>query len=253
MFVSSRGLFSAVKTHSLSIKNAVFNTTSNNLGALSQNRTFLLLSSQISSPAIKSVVYPSANNNITPMNKSQIRFASSTLRPRRVQYRKAFKGFFKSRTGGTLRGTRVYHGEYGLQAAEGGRITDKQFDAVKSAIRLILKAEKGSKLILRAFPDRPVTSKGAEVRMGKGKGAVDYYATWVSKDRIIFEVKGLRKESARNAFRIATAALPLKTRFVELNQFKVAPRLLPYFIRRNANATERLAAIIKSKLQSIIN
>ncbi|KAI9205090.1 ribosomal protein L10e/L16, partial [Polychytrium aggregatum] len=136
------------------------------------------------------------------------------LRPRRTKYRKAHKGYFKTKSGGSLRGTRVYYGEYGLQAAEGGRIRDKQLDNVKACVRLVMKSEKGAKLILRAFPDRPVTAKGAETRMGKGKGTVDYYATWVSEGRILFEIRGLPETSALEAFRIASQSLPIRTRVV---------------------------------------
>ncbi|KAI9092693.1 ribosomal protein L10e/L16, partial [Phlyctochytrium arcticum] len=139
----------------------------------------------------------------------------ANFRPRRTKYKKAFKGYWPVRTGGSLRGTTVYYGDFGLQALEGGRLSDKQLDNARTGIRRVLKkGEKGSRFFLRCFPDRPVTSKGAETRMGKGKGAVDYFATFVAEGRVIFEVKGLRQELAEKAMRVAAACLPIRTKFI---------------------------------------
>ncbi|KAI9012952.1 ribosomal protein L10e/L16, partial [Gaertneriomyces semiglobifer] len=135
-------------------------------------------------------------------------------RPRRLKYKKAQKGFFPSRSGGSLRGTTVYHGDYGLQVTEGGRLSDKQLDVARTAVRRTIKIEKGARFFLRCFPDRPVTSKGAETRMGKGKGAVDYFATWVAAGRVVIEVKGVRKELAEKALRVAASMLPLRTKII---------------------------------------
>lgn len=127
---------------------------------------------------------------------------SSQLRPKITKHKKQFKGFFTVNSGGSLAGTAVHEGDYGLQVLEGGRLNDKQLDNARTAIRRVLKADKGSKLILRAFPDRPVTSKGSEARMGKGKGAVDYFAKWLSPGAIVFEVKFCRMEIAKEAMRV---------------------------------------------------
>lgn len=144
------------------------------------------------------------------------------------------------RTGGSLRGTTVYYGDYGLQALEGGRLSDKQLDNARTGIRRIIKQEKGSRFFLRCFPDRPVTSKGAETRMGKGKGAVEYFATFVAAGRVVIEVKGVRKELAEKALRVAAAALPIRTKFVEApaEGSRVPPRVLPFFVRKRLEQKE---------------
>ncbi|KAH6573093.1 hypothetical protein BASA62_003127 [Batrachochytrium salamandrivorans] len=163
----------------------------------------------------------------------QRRFAVTNLRPKKTKYRKAFKGFFKTRSGGSIRGTTVRMGEYGLQLFEGGRLKDKQLDTVRTMVRRVLKPEKGAKVILRCFPHIPVTAKGAETRMGKGKGMVDYFATWVSEGVIVLEIVGARKEIALKALDVAAQALPLRTRVVMRNPDMIeAPRVLPYFIQK---------------------
>ncbi|KAJ1341446.1 hypothetical protein BSLG_003875 [Batrachochytrium salamandrivorans] len=137
----------------------------------------------------------------------QRRFAVTNLRPKKTKYRKAFKGFFKTRSGGSIRGTTVRMGEYGLQLFEGGRLKDKQLDTVRTM--------------------------GAETRMGKGKGMVDYFATWVSEGVIVLEIVGARKEIALKALDVAAQALPLRTRVVMRNPDMIeAPRVLPYFIQK---------------------
>eukprot|EP00842_Homolaphlyctis_polyrhiza_P000331 jgi/Hompol1/1299/HPOL_005553-RA len=123
----------------------------------------------------------------------------ANYRPRRTRFRKAFKGTFKTRCGGSLRGTTVFKGQYGLQALEGLRLKDKQLDTARSMMRRVLKPEKAARVLMRVFPHRPVTAKGAETRMGKGKGMVDYYATWVSEGFVLVEVDGARKELAMKA------------------------------------------------------
>ncbi|KND01065.1 ribosomal protein L16 [Spizellomyces punctatus DAOM BR117] len=166
-----------------------------------------------------------------------IRHAVANFRPRRLKYKKSHKGFYPTHTGGSLRGTTVYYGEYGLQALEGGRLSDVQLDSARTGMRRVLKGEKGGKFFLRCFPDRPVTSKGAETRMGKGKGAVDYFATWVAEGRVVLEVKGVRKEVADKALRVAAAALPIRTRVVGVTE-RVPPRVLPFFVRRRLRDIE---------------
>ncbi|KAJ3330067.1 mitochondrial ribosomal large subunit component [Blyttiomyces sp. JEL0837] len=172
--------------------------------------------------------------------QSQVRWATyAGLRPRRQNYRKAFKGFFKTREGGSLRGTTLLHGNYGLRVLEGGRIQDKQMDAARTLMRRVLKAEKGAKFHLRVFTDRPVSKKAAETRMGKGKGAVEFYASWVSKGRVVLEVSCMRKDLAEQALKAAAAAMPLRTEFVEQKEFpKVAPRCLPHFLKRRFGNVE---------------
>ncbi len=145
----------------------------------------------------------------------------------------------------SLAGTTVYYGDYGLQALEGKRLEDKQLDNARTAIRRMIKAEKGSKLYLRCFPDRPVTSKGSEARMGKGKGAVEFYGKWVDEGSVLFEVKGVRLETAKEAMRVAGAALPLKTRFIEAPKDKewVPPRVLPHFLLKRFQAMQDAKAL----------
>lgn len=109
----------------------------------------------------------------------QKRFAVANYRPKRMKYKKRMKGFFKSMSGGSLRGTTLAHGEYGLQTIEGGRLKDAQLDCIRTNLKRLLKAEKEAKLHLNVFPDRPITAKGNGTRMGKGKGAVDYFGCWV--------------------------------------------------------------------------
>ncbi|KAJ1556944.1 hypothetical protein HK096_009963 [Nowakowskiella sp. JEL0078] len=149
-----------------------------------------------------------------------------------MKYKKSQMGFFRTRLGGSLRGTTVHFGDFGLQAMEGGRLTDKQIDIARSAIRRVIKSEKGSKLYLRVFTDRPVTAKGAEARMGKGKGAVEYFASWISDRKVLFELKGVRKETAQRALQIASSCLPVKTKFVMAGENRVASRVLSYFLRK---------------------
>ncbi|KAJ3122571.1 hypothetical protein HK098_002750 [Nowakowskiella sp. JEL0407] len=166
---------------------------------------------------------------------SQSRTFIQNLRPKKMKRKKAFRGYYKTRLGGSLRGTTVRYGDFGLQALEGGRLSDKQLDNARTALRRVIKSEKGAKFYLRVFTDRPVTAKGAEARMGKGKGAVEYFATWVSGKRVLFEVKGVRKETAQRAMQVAAAVLPIRTRFVVADEsLRVAPRVDPYFMRRKA-------------------
>ena len=119
-----------------------------------------------------------------------VRFSIANLRPKKMRSKKAMKGTFKSKSGGSLRGTSVTSGDYGLMAMDSARITDKHIDIARSAAKKAIKSEKNSMFYLKCFPDIPVTSKPAETRMGKGKGAVDFFATWISAGRIMFEVGG---------------------------------------------------------------
>ncbi|KAJ3075312.1 hypothetical protein HDU98_008560 [Podochytrium sp. JEL0797] len=177
------------------------------------------------------------------MAQQQIRNVSYVgLRPRRMAHKKMQKGFFKTHSGGSLRGTSLLFGNFGLRVVEGGRLQDKQIDAARTVMRRVVKEEKGAQFHLKCFTDRPVTSKPAEVRMGKGKGAVEFFVSWVPKGRVILEVSCARRETGLEALRVAAAALPLRTEIVESKvavdatyapqQAVTPPRCLPFFIRK---------------------
>ncbi|KAI8383023.1 ribosomal protein L16p/L10e-domain-containing protein [Blakeslea trispora] len=143
-----------------------------------------------------------------------VRFASN-FSPKRTKYRKAHKGKIPIPTGGSTKGTTVEFGDYGLRVKEGVRLTARQLTAVHNALRRKIKPVKGSQMWMRVFPDIPVSSKGNEVRMGKGKGTFEYWACRVPLNRIIFEIAGMRKEIAKEAFRLASHKLPVKVEMVE--------------------------------------
>ncbi|RKZ21507.1 50S ribosomal protein L16 [bacterium] len=132
------------------------------------------------------------------------------LMPSRVKYRKQQRGRLKGRSKGA---TQLDFGEYGLQALTSAWVSARQIEAARVAITRYLK--RGGKLWMRIFPDKPITRKPAETRMGKGKGNVDYWAAVVKRGRIMFELAGVSEEDAREAFRLAASKLPVKTRFVK--------------------------------------
>jgi large subunit ribosomal protein L16 len=131
------------------------------------------------------------------------------LQPKRLKYRKQFRGRMR---GKALRGGDVNFGDYALQALEPSWITSRQIEAARRAVVRYVK--RGGKLWIRVFPDKPVTQKPAETRMGSGKGAVDHYVAVVKPGRIIFEITGVDEETAREAFRLASHKLPMKTQFL---------------------------------------
>lgn len=131
------------------------------------------------------------------------------LLPKRVKYRKQFRGRMK---GKASRGTEVTFGEYGLQALEPSWITSRQIEAARRAI--VRHVRRRGKYWIRIFPDKPVTAKPAETRMGKGKGAVDHWVAVVKPGRVLFELAGVSEEQAREAMRLAAHKLPLKCQFV---------------------------------------
>ncbi|MFN3761630.1 MAG: 50S ribosomal protein L16 [Anaerolineae bacterium] len=131
------------------------------------------------------------------------------LMPKRVKYRKQMRGRMKGRES---RGTEVAFGEYGLQALEPAWITSRQIEAARRAIVRFVRRR--GKYWVRIFPDKPVTAKPAESRMGKGKGAVDHWVAVVRPGRILFELAGLPEEQAREAMRLAANKLPIKCQFV---------------------------------------
>ncbi len=131
------------------------------------------------------------------------------LTPKRTKYRKAHKGRIHGLAKG---GSDLNFGSYGLKAIEPERITARQIEASRRAITRHVK--RTGRLWIRIFPDTPVTAKPAEVRMGKGKGSVEYWACKVKPGRILFEIDGVSQELARAAFERAAAKLPVKTKFV---------------------------------------
>jgi len=134
------------------------------------------------------------------------------LMPKKVKYRKRHKG----RMGGTaFRGGTLDFGSFGLQALECGRITDRQIEAARIAMTRYVK--RGGKIWLRIFPDKPVSKKPAETRMGKGKGGPEYWVAVVRQGRMLYEMEGVSEEIAKEAFRLAQHKLPIKTRFVVKN------------------------------------
>lgn len=132
------------------------------------------------------------------------------LQPKKVKYRKAFKGRIH---GLATSGAELTFGEFGLKALQPERITARQIEAARKTITRHMK--RVGKLWIRIFPDVPVSAKPLEVRQGKGKGAVEYWAARVKAGRIIFELGGVTEETARGAFELAAAKLPIKTRFVK--------------------------------------
>ncbi len=131
------------------------------------------------------------------------------LMPKRVKYRKQFRGRLKGRAS---RGNQVQFGDYGLQALEPSWITSRQIEAARRAI--VRHVKRRGKLWIRIFPDKPVTAKPAETRMGKGKGSVDHWVAVVKPGRVMFEIAGVSEEAAREAMRLASYKLPIKTQFV---------------------------------------
>jgi large subunit ribosomal protein L16 len=135
------------------------------------------------------------------------------LSPSRVKFRKVHKGRM---TGAASAGTEVSFGDFGLQALECGWLTARQIEAARIAINRRVK--RGGKLYIRVFPDKPVSKKPAETRMGKGKGGPEYWVAVVRPGRVIYEIEGIPEELAREAFRLAHHKLPIKTRFVSRDQ-----------------------------------
>ena len=132
------------------------------------------------------------------------------LEPKKIKYRRHHRGY---RRGMATRGTNVAFGTYGLKALEAGWITARQIEASRIVISRIVR--KLGKMWIRIFPDKPVTAKPAETRMGKGKGALEYWVASVKPGRILFEIEGVDRAMAEEAFRNAGHKLPIKTKLVE--------------------------------------
>ena len=139
------------------------------------------------------------------------------LMPKRTKFRKMHKGRLR---GKATRGTTVAYGTFGLKATANGLLTSRQIEAGRIAISRHVK--RGGKVWIRIFPDKPITSKPLEVRMGKGKGAPEYFVAVVKPGRIIFEVDGVSKETAMEAMRLAAQKLPVKTKFVTRHDYELA-------------------------------
>lgn len=133
------------------------------------------------------------------------------LMPKRVKWRKQHKAPYDD--GQASRGNEVFYGEFGLQALEGAWITDRQIEAARVALTRSIK--RGGKVWIRIFPDRPMTKKPAETRMGSGKGNPEYWVAVVKPGRILFEISGVSEADAREALRLAGHKLPIKTRFAK--------------------------------------
>ncbi len=131
------------------------------------------------------------------------------LMPKRVKWRKQMRG---RRKGIASRGVDIEFGDYGLQALEPAWVTARQIEATRRTLVRYMKRR--GKVWIRIFPDKPVTQRAAETRMGKGKGAVDHWVAVVKPGRILFEISGLDQEGAKEAFRRASHKLPLKTKFI---------------------------------------
>jgi large subunit ribosomal protein L16 len=136
------------------------------------------------------------------------------LSPKKVKYRKQQRGRMK---GVARRGSSLSFGEYGLQATECGMITAKQIEAARIAMTRHVK--RGGKMWIKIFPDKPFTKKPAEVRMGKGKGATEGWGAVIRPGRILYEMQGVPREMAMEAFRLAAHKLSVKTKFVERGKF----------------------------------
>ena len=132
------------------------------------------------------------------------------LMPKRTKYRKMQKGRIR---GKATRGNRVTDGEYGLQSLDLGFITSNQIEAARVAMTRYIK--RGGKVWIKIFPDKPITKKPAETRMGKGKGAVEYWVAAVKPGRVMFEIAGVPEETAREALRLAANKLSVKCKFVK--------------------------------------
>ena len=131
------------------------------------------------------------------------------LQPKRTRFRKQMKG---RNRGLALRGSTVSFGQYGLKAADRGRLTARQIEAARRAMTRYVK--RGGKIWIRIFPDKPITKKPLEVRQGKGKGNVEYWVCQIQPGRVLYEIEGVSEKIAREAFRLAAAKLPIATTFV---------------------------------------
>lgn len=132
------------------------------------------------------------------------------LQPKRTKYRKQMKG---RNRGLAQRGSNISFGEFGLKAVERGRLTARQIESARRAMTRHIK--RGGKIWIRVFPDKPITQKPLEVRQGKGKGSVEYWVAQIQPGKVLFEMEGVSRELAQEAFDLAKAKLPFKVMFEE--------------------------------------
>jgi large subunit ribosomal protein L16 len=132
------------------------------------------------------------------------------LQPAKTKFRKVFKG---RNYGVATRGAKVSFGEFGLKAINRGRLTARQIEAARRAMTRHIK--RGGRVWIRIFPDKPISQKPAEVRMGKGKGSIEYWVAEIQPGKVLYEMDGVQEDVAREAFRLAAAKLPLRTVFVQ--------------------------------------
>lgn len=131
------------------------------------------------------------------------------LMPKRTKFRKVQKG---RNRGLAQTGNKISFGDFGLKAVERGRLTSRQIESARRA--MTRRIRRGGKIWIRVFPDKPISSKPLEVRMGKGKGSVEYWVAQIQPGRVLYEVQGVNETLAREAFSLAAAKLPFKTKFV---------------------------------------
>ena len=136
------------------------------------------------------------------------------LQPKKTKYRKQQKGKIK---GNAQRGSQIAFGSFGIKSMDEGFLTSRQIEAARVALTRYMKRE--GKVWIRVFPDKPITSKPAEVRMGKGKGALDHWVAVIRPGRVLFEAEGVPYDVAKEALRLAAQKLPLKTKFIVRNDF----------------------------------
>ena len=136
------------------------------------------------------------------------------LQPKKTKYRKQQKGKIK---GNAQRGSQIAFGSFGIKSMDEGFLTSRQIEAARIAVTRYMKRE--GKVWIRVFPDKLITSKPAEVRMGKGKGALDHWVAVIRPGRVLFEAEGVPYDVAKEALRLAAQKLPLKTKFIVRNDF----------------------------------
>ena len=136
------------------------------------------------------------------------------LQPKKTKYRKQQKGKIK---GNAQRGSQIAFGSFGIKSMDEGFLTSRQIEAARIDVTRYMKRE--GKVWIRVFPDKPITSKPAEVRMGKGKGALDHWVAVIRPGRVLFEAEGVPYDVAKEALRLAAQKLPLKTKFIVRNDF----------------------------------
>ncbi|KAK0552627.1 39S ribosomal protein L16, mitochondrial [Tilletia horrida] len=217
------GAASASSRHALRLPSASRSQPSSNFSLLAGSSS----SSTASRPRIQA-----PTPTFTPSTTFQVRHKGN-LAPRRVKYRKAHKGRVPVKTGGSIKGTTVQLGLYGIRVLEPARLTAKQLSSAETALKRRLKVIKGAQVFMRVFPDVPVCVKGNETRMGKGKGAFEFWACRAPVGRMIFEIGGpveIRPEVAKEALRLASAKLPVRTEFVSLES---NPRLGSILVERD--------------------